>query len=218
MPPVNRCCLDLDPRRGGDESWAELQRTYGPAEPAVEQLTGSGGRHLLWEQIPGLGCKNDVFPGIDLKSTGGYIVIAPSIHPDTGRRYCWEVDHHPAEHAVGPAPEWLRTLLLQRAATGPDVLAEGKSHAAISSADWMQLLSTPCETRHAAITRLVGHLLVHRVDGYAVLGIALMWNRIFARPEALPEAEVERTVRSIAVRELSRRAAWQAKEASRGRT
>ena len=48
-----------------------------------------------------------------MRGEGGYVVAPPSIHPDTGRTYEWEVDHHPDEVALAPLPPWLLDKLLE---------------------------------------------------------------------------------------------------------
>jgi hypothetical protein len=212
--PVNRFCIDIDPRRGGDETWDELLRIYGPAEAAVEQLSG-GGRHLFWQQIPGLGCRTNLFPGIDLKADGGYVAVSPSIHPDTRGRYCWEVDHDPRDRDVTPAPERLQRAIIARAGTvvGPDALAAPDGPLpVIGVAEWTQLVSTPSETRHAVLIRIAGHLLRRRVNGNLVLGLCQLWNAANARPERLPdEAERNKTGHLWCPRvrhEMGLRAGW----------
>jgi hypothetical protein len=59
------------------------------------------------------GSKGRLGPGIDLKSTGGYIVAAPSWIQSSkngpGGTYCWEVT--PFEVAPPPMPVWMTTLL-----------------------------------------------------------------------------------------------------------
>lgn len=73
--------IDIDPRNGGNESFAKLERTYGsiPATWTVE--TGGGGKHLyVLTQMQLRGKPLDEFPGIDFKGAGGCVVAAPSNH------------------------------------------------------------------------------------------------------------------------------------------
>ena len=53
--------------------------------------TGSGGRHLLYHSKNTESCRNRLYPGIDVRADGGYIVAPPSIHPN-GQMYEWETD------------------------------------------------------------------------------------------------------------------------------
>lgn len=98
--------VDLDD--GGLQSWAQLQDLYGAAPAGPAQVTGSGGIHLLFSVPKGSNIKNQVKirPGIDVRSSGGYVVVAPSTHK-TGRNYSW-MD---LDGAVPPAPQWLLSLL-----------------------------------------------------------------------------------------------------------
>lgn len=87
--------LDVDPRNGGDlDDLAPLTDTWAAR-------TGGGGWHLLYRyQGPTVGRVRDT-TGIDVKTDSGYIVAAPSIHPDGGR-YEW-INHHP----LAPLPAHL---------------------------------------------------------------------------------------------------------------
>jgi putative DNA primase/helicase len=202
--------LDVDPRHGGDESLAALESEIGPLPHTWKCLTGGGGEHYFFEQIEGLSnSASDLGPGLDIRTRGGYVIGPPARHL-CGRPYAWDTDHHPLDTPLAAAPDRLQAKLLIRPAAGPDALA-GKSsgRSAIRDAEWLALFATPSETRHATLARIVGHLLCHRVNGYACLAIAQNWNALHARPEPLPDEEVERTVRSIARRELARREAWE---------
>lgn len=83
--------LDVDPRHGGDESLAELVHKHGPLSDTIRQTTGGGGQQYLYlmpdQQI--IGCYTGVWPGIDVRGVGGYIVVPPSIHP-SGNPYIWD--------------------------------------------------------------------------------------------------------------------------------
>jgi hypothetical protein len=89
-PRSGLAVLDIDPRNGGAESLATLRRVIDvPRTLAVR--TGSGGLHLIYAH-PGrpVACgANALGKGLDVKADGGYVVAAPSVHPDTGARYEW---------------------------------------------------------------------------------------------------------------------------------
>lgn len=110
--------LDIDPRHGGDESLAELEREHGPLPPTVEACTGGGGRHLLFRH-PGGDIRNrsNVRPGIDVRADGGYIVVAPSVHA-SGRVYEWRDGHWPHQRPPVEMPAWLLDLVRHNDATG----------------------------------------------------------------------------------------------------
>ena len=99
--------IDIDPRHGGDTTLNELVAKHGDLPDTGVQLTGGGGRHLLYRH-PGrrIPSRQNVWPGIDVKGDGGYIVVEPSVHV-SGNRYAWEPSNHPDKVAVAEAPEWL---------------------------------------------------------------------------------------------------------------
>ena len=47
-PASNLAVLDIDPRSGGNESFAALEERVGPLPGTVTSLTGGGGLHLLF--------------------------------------------------------------------------------------------------------------------------------------------------------------------------
>jgi putative DNA primase/helicase len=80
----------------------------------VTAITGSGGEHLLYRMPDGerLGNHRAGLPsGIDVRGWNGYLVLAPSIHPDTGRAYAWEDGYSPFDMAPRDLPVWLAELL-----------------------------------------------------------------------------------------------------------
>lgn len=179
--------LDVDPRHGGEESLAELERRHGPLPRSVEALTGGGGRHVYF-QHPGGVMRNRVglAPGIDLRGDGGLIVAPPSLH-QSGARYVWKASHHPDETSLAPMPFWLRALALGE----PDHPGHPLTH-------WRHLVraGVPEGERNDTVASLTGHLLWHGLDPQVALELLLCWNRVRCRPP-LADAEVARTVESI---------------------
>lgn len=81
-PPEGVIVLDIDPRNGGDI--ADL----GILTPTLAARTGSGGWHIFYQCNGAVRGQLAGFNGIDIKSHTGYIVAAPSIHPEGGQ-YKW---------------------------------------------------------------------------------------------------------------------------------
>jgi len=124
--------VDVDPRNGGSASLASLAATGRVLPLAPRQRTGNGGWHYLLRADPSIGgSKGRLGAGIDLKSTGGYIVVAPSriqaSKNGPGGAYRWEVT--PFEVAPPPMPVWMMTLLcrapLPRPSSRPDARCGG---------------------------------------------------------------------------------------------
>ena len=55
--------------------------------------------------------KPTIGQGIDVQGRGSYIIVPPSIHPDTGKPYLWDVVDGPDDIEPQPAPDWLLALL-----------------------------------------------------------------------------------------------------------
>ena len=109
--------LDIDPDKGAEAALAGLEAQYGKLPETVMTLTGRGGRHLFFgyhgERI--FNRNSDIGPGIDVKAEGGYVIAAPSVHPDTGKAYEWADGVLPDLESIPDAPEWLMGLV-----TGPN--------------------------------------------------------------------------------------------------
>lgn len=132
--------LDKDLKKGGEESLEYLQHQHGVLPDTRQQTTGSGGTHYLF-QLPDFRVQNSdskLAPGIDIRGHHGYIVVAPSIHPETGRRYIWDGLLPLEEQPIAPAPSWLLDWLRRsgsravtdtpKPATLPPKLAQGQRH------------------------------------------------------------------------------------------
>ncbi len=182
----NLIVLDVDPKHGGDDSLAELERRHEPFPATVEARTGGGGRHLYFAH-PGDFVPNRVGlkQGIDLRGDGGYIVAPPSLHPN-GQPYAWAPARSPEQIALAAVPRWLLF-----AGRGP--------RARRSLADWRTLVHDGVNEgeRNSTIASLTGHLLWHGVDAQVALELMLAWNRLRCRPP-LDDDEVARVVASIA--------------------
>ena len=115
--------LDVDPDDGGDDSLAALEARHGALPDTVEAITGGGGRHLVFAwPADGTEIRNSASGvlgvGLDVRGVGGQFVVAPTIHPETGQAYAWEVEHDPFDGlAPAPAPAWLLEQLAAEVGT-----------------------------------------------------------------------------------------------------
>jgi hypothetical protein len=114
--------LDIDPRNGGDEGFANFceELDLDPSGfPTV--ITGSGGRHLYMSKPAELLTMDTLegFPGVEFKSKGRQVVAAGSVHPDTLEHYRWDDDAPSIEDGLPPAPANLLKIIERpaRAAT-----------------------------------------------------------------------------------------------------
>ncbi|HET7077131.1 MAG TPA: bifunctional DNA primase/polymerase [Chloroflexia bacterium] len=107
--------LDIDPAHGG-LAWLKTWQQLLP--PTTQQITGSGGIHLLYrvpEQyyIKTTGpASKPIAAGVDTRGDGGQIIVAPSrnVHGS----YQWVPDYAPWDRPPTPAPSALLDLLLEK--------------------------------------------------------------------------------------------------------
>lgn len=115
--PSGWFALDVDGSEGA-ASLAELERVHGALPDTVEQTTARG-RHLLFALPTDAEIKNSagrLGPGLDIRADGGYIIVAPSVHP-SGTPYRWKDGHKPSDRLPAAPPAWLIRLLQEKPST-----------------------------------------------------------------------------------------------------
>ena len=102
--------LDVDDDAGEDgvgtlRAW---EREHGELPLTVTAVTGRGGMHLFYRSDSPVGCSVNKELGVDIRGEGGFVVAAPSVHPN-GRAYCWEND--PCDFEVAEADSLVMDFL-----------------------------------------------------------------------------------------------------------
>lgn len=114
-----RAGIDVDPRHDGDESFSRLEAKLGCIDTA-RQGTGGGGEHHVVCVPPGVALQSRTeafggdYPGVDFKTTGGYILIPPSRH-FSGGTYTWDLG---SPGAIALPQSWIDVLLAQQNGNG----------------------------------------------------------------------------------------------------
>ncbi len=104
--------LDFDEYKP-DYQGADLLERLLTDHPTVCDISGGGGRRLWYCAPVGERFTNatgNLPKGIDVRSDGGYIAVAPSIHPN-GKRYEWVEGMGPDERPLAELPHFLADLL-----------------------------------------------------------------------------------------------------------
>jgi hypothetical protein len=172
-----RIVVDMDPRAGGDESLDRLIYRHGRYPETAEQMTGGGGRHIFFAHTDGVRCKT-LAPGLDLKGEGGYVVVAPSTHPN-GNAYQWD-GLAGVKALLTPAapPAW---LLESGAPKSQADVVEGR---------------IPRGQRNSTLTSLAGSMRRRGMSEAAILAALTEENRARCEP-ALSQNEVRQIARSV---------------------
>jgi hypothetical protein len=129
--------IDVD--AGGDAAINEYSSIH-KLPPTVMAATPSGGAHLLFAyEGEDLSIGQGLFgadSGVDWRAGNGYIMAAPSIHPDypDGPAYKWDKDAHPARTELAALPAALLDRLRDGAPTNrptqpnlePEIIESGQ--------------------------------------------------------------------------------------------
>src|SRR5699024_6406877 len=145
---------------------------HGELPSTPYQITGSGGNHFLFKHVEGIGNKTNLFPSIDIRGDGGYIVVSLSIH-ESGREYAWELDHYPSMMEMAAAPRWILDALRPKA---------NRKSKARPVTDYIHIVQEVHEgERDNALMTLIGQLIV-RLDFREACEIVHIWNESSVNP------------------------------------
>ena len=180
---------DPDGEEGLDDL-AKLEATNGALPDTPTSITGGGGKHLLFKHEPGK--KNTVKAdglSIDLRTTGGYVILPPSLHR-SGRRYAWEATAHPDDLPLADMPSWLRAIFPDRDAPRPA--------APITTTTGTQTTteSIPEGRRNSTLTSKAGTMHRRNMSPAAITAALWLENTEKCKPP-LDRSEVERIVASV---------------------
>lgn len=173
----NIVVIDVDPAHGGNGSLAALNL---PKTASVR--TGSGGRHFYFK-YPIDGLRNSagkLAPGIDIRADGGQVIAPPSIHPDTGQPYQWELS--PEDYPLADFPE---TILEKLRHGSPEHGAPSGVHDRI-----------PEGQRNSELTSLAGSMRRRGMSQEAITAALLAENKRRCDPP-LSRDEVIKIAQSV---------------------
>lgn len=91
-----------------------------------EVETGGGGQHYYFAVPENIGAfPSDLANGVEIKTSGGYVVAPPSVHK-SGGVYSWKAGRSPDDVEMAAAPDWLRNFAVT--APEPSAVPVGTDH------------------------------------------------------------------------------------------
>jgi hypothetical protein len=180
--------VDVSEAVDGNETLADLEMKHEKLPDTVEQITGGGGRQILFEFSGRMANKVKFTPGLDTRSDGGLIVVPPSLHV-SGRRYEWELSSSPDEVSLAKCPEWLLEII----AGSND---RGTNQKCKNPEGWVtRALEGVSEgKRDATGIKLAGYFFGKFLGAKEILAILRLWNEKNSPP--MPDSQVEKIVKS----------------------
>ena len=177
----NLIVLDVDTKPGldGRDSLRDAGGIPWLEADTPRASTPRGGEHCFFKGC--LPSRIGVLPGVDVKGTGGYVVLPPA----PGR--AWLADASPWDLSPVPAPAWL-TALSGPVRTGVPLWAEA-ALGIVSEGE-----------RNQTAASIAGHLIRRKVDPRLAFVLLAAWGRSFCDPP-LSDRESLTVFRSIAKRE-----------------
>lgn len=149
------------------ERWNLIVESMGmPFVQAAVQVTGKG-NHLVYRQPDGVRVKNTVGQigeKIDTRGDGGYIVLAPSVHP-SGARYEWIEGAHPT-NGYDTFPSCMLEYLKEKELPEPTEFAPTKRWAGAMQKAYERVVNAPERTRNDTLYKATFYLAhVETEDG-----------------------------------------------------
>jgi len=138
-------------------------------ETPLKAQSGGGGQHFFFKYNPKVTTFKNEKIKVDVRSQGGFIVLPPTIHPQTGKRY-----------------KWLTTIDdINRLPVCPDEIQNYNLTPPGKKIDIKELVGVPEGGRDDSMLRLANSLLFRRYDEAEVLATLIDVNRTYNPP--LPE-------------------------------
>jgi len=190
--PVYVVDVDVDKEKGvnGFESLKEFRDVL-PLPQTLTQYTPRGGAHFFFTSDKPILNRNNFRPGIDMRSKGFYVILAPSTHPN-GKAYRWfnwgaALAQFPdAMRPKEKARPWEATQTTPAPVQKPVQCSSGDAAMVASRA------SAYLATMEPAIQGQGGHNALLRAAGAMVVGymldddtaLSLLWNEY--NPRCIP--------------------------------
>lgn len=93
--------VDVDVK-GKSNGFDEIHSRGMSIPPTLEQLTPTNGMHYFYKWDESIRNKNNFIPGVDIRSHGYYVMLAPSIHPNGG---VYKLNDTPSNESLSTYPE-----------------------------------------------------------------------------------------------------------------
>lgn len=175
--------LDVDEGHDGYTSLANLEGIYGKLPLTPIAKTGGGGEHIFFKH-PGVEIRNSASKlgaGLDIRGDGGYVVAAPSIHPN-GNRYEWVI--RPSDDVdFADMPAWMIEILQARGESPAPLPVSANGKIANGS-------------RNATLTSLAGTMRRRGFDEDAMFVALKSHNEKYCIPP-LSDGEVLQVAKSV---------------------
>jgi hypothetical protein len=179
--------VDVD----GPEALEKLIAICGGNIPeTIYQTTGrdGGGRHLLFKHN-GHGLRPYQGGGLDLRTTGSIIIVAPSPHK-SGKKYTW--GHiNPLEEGVDDLADWPSELIEYYRTVSDSQIPTNGHRKPITTAP------VPAGERHQALVHLVGKWINQGLADETILLTARGWYAKLPDKTGFSEKELETLVQDL---------------------
>lgn len=178
--------IDVDAGRDGFETIEALFADQEDVPDTVLVQTGGLGVHIWYKAPPGVVIKNSVDQigrGLDLRTSGGMIVIPPSLHA-SGRRYRFDDGCSPCDIDIAEMPSWL-VEMIQQSANKPTTKGLGGGTNGI-----------PEGKRNDTLTSVAGVLVNKGVGGESIFKGLQAINQSCCEPK-LPVYEIKTIAASV---------------------
>jgi KaiC/GvpD/RAD55 family RecA-like ATPase len=183
-----KSALDSLARQHGRFPQTPMQKTPGKFNKEKKFL--GTGTHIFFKAWGQVRNSTRILPSVDVRADGGYVVAAPSFHPDhpDGKPYEWVPDEDLEDIEIAECPEWLKALI-----EGQNKEKQSPSPAPATSFEEGVI---PEGQRDDTLTRLAGSMRRWGMPTAAIEAALTETNKLQCRPP-LDDEQVRKIARSI---------------------
>lgn len=168
--------VDVDPDTGEDgmatlRAW---ESSHGELPETVSAVTGRGGLHLFYRTDEPVRNSANKELGVDVRGEGGFVVAAPSTHPN-GRHYEWEND--PDEAAVAEADDNVLAFIANVQGRGRAAVGAGAVGDSASGPRFELPQTIPQGSRDDTLFRYASSLQARGYDDDYIMSAVALANR-----------------------------------------
>ena len=195
--------IDIDNKHGVDgyETMRDWEMEHGDMPETVTCCTPTGGYHFYYRVDREIRPSTNDAIGVDIRGDDSYVVLPPSIHPDTKTEYVWE--NSPDECEIAEANELVYQFIDYVRPT-----ENSKSESGTSNSDGVDASGEVKEgNRNNKLFKMACGLMAQSWDDDAIIAAINTYNKMKCKPP-YPQEKVDKLLKSALSKPKGKSEQW----------